>query len=65
MAIAPLMKAKQVMSAKSAKLDQQHREFVKAARELGCDGSRETFDKVLKRVARLHLRPDPLWPQEG
>jgi|GEM_PF-4862919 len=31
---------------------QQHREFVKAARELGADESEEAFDKVLKRVAK-------------
>ena len=30
---------------------QQHREFVKAARELGCDEDPATFDKVLKRIA--------------
>jgi hypothetical protein len=30
----------------------QHREFVKAARELGTDESEEAFDKVLKRVAK-------------
>jgi hypothetical protein len=30
----------------------QHREFVKAARELGVDESEEAFDKVLKRVAK-------------
>ena len=29
----------------------QHREFVKAARELGCDESEEAFDKVLRKVA--------------
>jgi hypothetical protein len=32
--------------------DDQHREFVKAARELGTDESEETFDKVLKRIAK-------------
>jgi hypothetical protein len=30
---------------------ERHREFVKAARELGTDESEEAFDKVLKRVA--------------
>ena len=30
---------------------QQHREFVKAARELGTDESEAAFDKVLKRIA--------------
>jgi hypothetical protein len=30
----------------------QHREFVKAARELGTDESEDAFDKVLKRVAK-------------
>jgi hypothetical protein len=29
----------------------QHREFVKAARELGTDDSEEAFDKVLRKVA--------------
>jgi hypothetical protein len=29
----------------------QHREFVKAARELGTDESEDAFDKVLKRIA--------------
>lgn len=29
----------------------QHREFVKAARELGCDEAEAAFDKALKKVA--------------
>jgi hypothetical protein len=29
----------------------QHREFVKAARDLGTDESEEAFDKVLRKVA--------------
>ena len=29
----------------------QHQEFVKAARELGCDEDEATFDKVLKKIA--------------
>ena len=33
------------------KSDHQHREFVKAARELGCAESEEAFDKVLRKVA--------------
>ena len=33
------------------KPSQQHREFVKAARELGTDDSEDAFDKVLKRIA--------------
>ena len=38
--------------AKAPKSDaDQHRDFVKAARELGTDESEEAFDKVLKRVA--------------
>jgi hypothetical protein len=32
--------------------DDQHRDFVKAARELGADDSEEAFDKMLKRVAK-------------
>jgi hypothetical protein len=30
----------------------QHRDFVKAARELGVNESEEAFDKVRKRVAK-------------
>jgi hypothetical protein len=30
---------------------EQHRDFVKAARELGTDESEEAFDKLLKRIA--------------
>jgi hypothetical protein len=39
--------------AKSPKISpaEQHREFVKAARELGTDESPDAFDKMLKRVA--------------
>ena len=37
--------------AKSPKHADQHREFIKAARELGTDETEEAFDKVLKRVA--------------
>ena len=29
----------------------QHREFVKAAREIGTDESEDAFDKVLRKVA--------------
>ena len=32
--------------------EDQHHEFVKAARELGTDESEEAFDKMLKRVAK-------------
>ena len=31
---------------------EQHRDFVKAARELGVDESEEAFDSVLKRIAK-------------
>ena len=45
------------MTAKSkAATDEQHRDFVKAARELGVDESEEAFDKVLKRVAKAPFR---------
>jgi hypothetical protein len=37
---------------KSRPTSEQHREFVKAARELGTDESEEAFDKVLKRIAK-------------
>jgi hypothetical protein len=37
---------------KDTKDTEQHREFVKAARELGTDESEEVFDKVLKRVVK-------------
>lgn len=30
---------------------QQHRDFVKAARELGANESDEAFDKVLRKIA--------------
>ena len=29
----------------------QHREFAKAARELGCDDNADAFDRTLKKVA--------------
>jgi hypothetical protein len=29
----------------------QHRAFVKAARELGCDDDSAAFDKVMKKIA--------------
>jgi hypothetical protein len=29
----------------------QHREFVKAAREIGCDEEEKVFDRALKKVA--------------
>lgn len=31
--------------------DEQHRAFVKKARELGCDESEEAFDRALGKVA--------------
>ena len=31
--------------------DEQHGEFVKAAREIGTDESEDAFDKVLRKVA--------------
>ncbi|WP_291006475.1 hypothetical protein [Hyphomicrobium sp.] len=37
---------------KSRPTSEQHREFVKAARELGADENEEAFDKVLKRIAK-------------
>ena len=39
--------------AKSGKqaVGEQHREFVKAARELGTDEDEATFDRVLKKIA--------------
>ena len=36
---------------KETQATNQHRGFVKAARELGCDESEEAFDKVLRKVA--------------
>lgn len=30
---------------------EQHREFVKAAREIGCDDDPAAFDKMLKKLA--------------
>lgn len=30
----------------------QHAEFVKAARELGCDESEEAFDRALGKIAK-------------
>lgn len=39
----------------------QHREFVKAARELGCDEDPAAFDKLLKRIASA---PPPLSVQK-
>ena len=35
----------------AARTQDQGREFIKAARELGTDESEDAFDKVLKRVA--------------
>lgn len=37
--------------AKTKPTEDQHGQFVKAARDLGVDESEEAFDKVLKRVA--------------
>ncbi len=45
------MNAKKETQAKAAKADQQHSAFVKAARELGCDESEESFDRALNRIA--------------
>ena len=36
---------------KEADLAEQHRKFVKAARDVGTDESEEAFDKVLRKVA--------------
>ncbi|NJO34448.1 MAG: hypothetical protein HC869_16295 [Rhodospirillales bacterium] len=46
-----LMNAKKEMQAKAPKPDQQYRDFVKAARDLGCDESEESFDRSLSRIA--------------
>ena len=39
------------MKQKAGSATNQHKEFVKVARELGCDESEEAFDKVLRKVA--------------
>ena len=38
--------------AKTKPAEDQHDEFVKAARKLGVDESEDAFDKVLKRIAK-------------
>lgn len=37
--------------ADKAKAQNQHREFVKAAREIGCEDNADAFDRALKKVA--------------
>lgn len=39
------------MSNSTKKID-QHGEFVKTARELGCDESEDAFDRALGRIAK-------------
>lgn len=56
----------------SNKDPEQHRRFVEAARELGCDESEEAFERVFTRIvpphrpgAALPHKPEPAPPSSG
>ena len=42
---------------------EQSRAFIEAARELGCDDSREAFERIVRKVARQGAKPAK--PKEG